>query len=95
MGDGRTLAVGDIHGCAAAFDTLLAMVNPGLDDTLITLGDYVDRGPDSRAVIDRLLSLRDRVYLVALRGNHEQMMLKGRKSALGLDSWLDAGGDDR
>jgi serine/threonine protein phosphatase 1 len=90
---GRTLAVGDIHGCATAFDTLLAIVNPGLDDTLIMLGDYVDRGPDSRAVIDRLLSLCDRVYLVALRGDHEQMMLKARESALGRASWLDMGGD--
>jgi serine/threonine protein phosphatase 1 len=93
MDNGRTLAIGDIHGCAAAFDTLLALVNPGPDDTLITLGDYVDRGPDSRTIIDRLLSLRDRVYLVTLRGNHEQMMLKARASAFDRSSWIEAGGD--
>ena len=54
----RTLAVGDVHGCSTALDALLAAVNPTPDDLLVFLGDYVDRGPDSRGVIDRVLALR-------------------------------------
>ena len=44
----RTLAVGDIHGCSTHLDALLAVVAPTPADTLVFLGDYVDRGPDSR-----------------------------------------------
>ena len=50
------------------------------DDTLVTLGDYVDRGPDSKGVIDRLIALKDQVNLVAIMGNHDEMMLRDRKS---------------
>ena len=74
----RILAIGDIHGCSQALDTLLSLVKLGRDDLLVTLGDYVDRGPDSRGVIERLLSIFRREQLVALRGNHEIMMLQAR-----------------
>jgi hypothetical protein len=47
---GRTIAIGDIHGCSMALAVLLNSVVPGPDDTLVTLGDYIDRGPDSRGV---------------------------------------------
>ena len=57
-------------------ETLLAAIGPQLDDTLITLGDYVDRGPDSRGVIERLLRLKQQCRLVPLLGNHDQMVLK-------------------
>ena len=53
----RTLAIGDIHGCLRAFTTLLLAVDPSPEDRLITLGDYVDRGPDSRAVLDLMIAL--------------------------------------
>ena len=53
----RTLVIGDIHGCSQALRTLLNAVQPGPEDVLITLGDYVDRGPDSKGVIDLLLDL--------------------------------------
>ncbi|MBD1922332.1 serine/threonine protein phosphatase [Microcoleus sp. FACHB-831] len=74
----RILAIGDIHGCTTAFDTLLAAVNLQPSDRLITLGDYIDRGPDSKGVIERLITLHDTGQLVALRGNHEQMILNVR-----------------
>ena len=50
----RTIAIGDIHGCLPALETLLAAIRPQLVDTLVLLGDYVDRGPNSRGVIERL-----------------------------------------
>ena len=54
----RVIAIGDIHGCAVALRTLCDAIQPRPDDTLVTLGDCVDRGPDSRGVIDQLLQLR-------------------------------------
>jgi serine/threonine protein phosphatase 1 len=74
----RLLAIGDIHGCLRALDRLLEMIRPQSDDVVILLGDYVDRGPDSRGVIDRLLDLGERCRIVPLRGNHDQMMLDAR-----------------
>jgi serine/threonine protein phosphatase 1 len=71
----RTIAIGDIHGCRAALEAILAAVEPGPADTIVTLGDYVDRGPDSRGVIERLLKLREQCRLVPLLGNHDEMML--------------------
>ena len=54
----RTLAIGDVHGCLTALDTLLGFVRPGPTDQLVFLGDYIDRGPDSKGVLDRLIELR-------------------------------------
>src|SRR5262245_55090137 len=88
----RTFAIGDIHGCSRAFDTLLVQVAPRPDDRIITLGDYVDRGPDSCGVINRLLALSKQLRLVCLRGNHDQMMLDARDSPLAEEMWLECGG---
>jgi serine/threonine protein phosphatase 1 len=71
----RVLAIGDIHGCLRAFDRLLEIVDPSPSDSFITLGDYVHRGPDSLGVLDRLIALHQTGRLLALRGNHEQMLL--------------------
>src|SRR5687767_8328105 len=88
----RTLAIGDIHGCPAALDALLAAARPAADDVLVFLGDYVDRGPDSRGVIDRLLALRKAHRVVALRGNHELMMLRARADRTEYRMWCEVGG---
>jgi serine/threonine protein phosphatase 1 len=90
----RVLAIGDIHGCLGAFDHLLEWVAPTPEDKLITLGDYVDRGPDSRGVLDGILELRQRLNLICLRGNHEQMMVdayRGGRSEKKM--WLGVGGE--
>lgn len=71
----QLFAIGDIHGCLPALETLLAVIQPQPEDTLVTLGDYVDRGPCSREVLDRLIGLEGRCQLVPLLGNHDQMML--------------------
>ena len=76
MSPRRTLAISDIHGERERFERLLDEVryDPAEDD-LILLGDYVDRGPDSRGVVDLAVRLRDGGATVLL-GNHEQMMLE-------------------
>lgn len=71
----RVIAIGDIHGCLPALETILAEVKPDEGDLVITLGDVIDRGPDSRGVIDRLLALRSEVSVVSILGNHEEMLL--------------------
>lgn len=75
----RTFAIGDIHGDLAALDTLLARL-PTLtaDDTLVLLGDYIDRGPNSAGVVERVRALDDQLpaRVVALRGNHEDAWLQ-------------------
>jgi serine/threonine protein phosphatase 1 len=88
----RTLAVGDIHGASAALDALLAVVNPTPADLLVFLGDYVDRGPDSKGVLDRLLALQQTHRVVCLRGNHELMMARARHDRGELRMWLSVGG---
>jgi serine/threonine protein phosphatase 1 len=88
----RTLAVGDVHGCLAQLDALLAAVAPTPADVLVFLGDYVDRGPDSRGVLDRLIGLRRTHRLVCLRGNHELMMVRSRTDPAERKMWLQVGG---
>src|SRR5436190_16297013 len=88
----RVLAIGDIHGCSIALDKLLTAVAPRPDDLVITLSDYVERGPDSSGVVARLLKLKAKCRLVDLRGNHELMMLAARKGRDREREWLECGG---
>ncbi|MEM1208610.1 MAG: metallophosphoesterase family protein [Planctomycetota bacterium] len=90
----RVLAIGDIHGCYRSLDALLAAVQPDQRDTVITLGDYVDRGPDSREVINCLIKLSQATSLVSLRGNHEAMMLAAHRGIDFARRWMLSGGDD-
>jgi serine/threonine protein phosphatase 1 len=90
--DMRTLAIGDIHGCHAALIALLAQVQPRPGDTLVFTGDYIDRGPASRQVIDVLLGLHKSCSPVFLRGNHEGMILDAREDLLKTGFWRDCGG---
>ena len=87
----RTIAIGDIHGCSAALHAFLDSLRPRPEDTIITLGDYINRGPDTRGVLDRLIDLGRRCRLVPLLGNHEQMLLEAR-SGLHPTTWLGMGG---
>jgi serine/threonine protein phosphatase 1 len=89
---GRTIAIGDIHGCFRALSSLLDAVAPAADDLLVVLGDYVDRGPESREVIDLLLELQRQCCLIVLTGNHELMMLRGLEDKAERHFWLKFGG---
>jgi serine/threonine protein phosphatase 1 len=72
----RLLAVGDIHGHLDKLTRLMEVVAPATEDKVVFLGDYLDRGPQSRGVVEYLLSFRERFpQTVFLRGNHEQMLL--------------------
>src|SRR3954467_12922978 len=88
---GRTIAIGDIHGCSLALDALLDAINPRPEDTIVTLGDYINRGPATRGVIERLIDLGRRCRLVPLLGNHDQKLLEAR-SGLHPTTWIGMGG---
>lgn len=76
MSGGRTFVIGDVHGCIDEVDRLLDALEPAAGDTVCFLGDYIDRGPSARGVIDRLVRLRQEgPRCVFLKGNHEDMFL--------------------
>jgi len=77
-----TFVIGDIHGCLKPLEQLLKKIAPGAKDRLIFVGDYIDRGPDSKAVVDFLLRLPYRA--IFLLGNHEYMLME----------YLEGGGEE-
>jgi serine/threonine protein phosphatase 1 len=94
MSPGRTFVIGDIHGCVEEVDRLLDALALGASDSVIFLGDYIDRGPSPKGVIDRLLRLRQEgPRCVFLKGNHEDMFLAflGERGRYG-DAFLFNGG---
>jgi serine/threonine protein phosphatase 1 len=89
----RTIAFGDIHGCLDHLDALLLAIEPTPKDHLVFLGDYIDRGPDSAGVLNRLITLSKNLHVTTLLGNHEEMMLEARNDPDRLMEWLLNGGD--
>lgn len=90
-------AVPDLHGRLDLFESALGAIRaharPG-PATVITLGDYVDRGPSSRELIARLMGWQDpTLRLIALKGNHEAMMWEACHGLLEPERWLENGGD--
>ena len=74
--EGRLFAIGDIHGCPDELSAILKSIEPAAGDTVVFVGDYVDRGPSAREVIELALELeRGDAECVFLKGNHEDMML--------------------
>jgi serine/threonine protein phosphatase 1 len=88
----RTIAIGDVHGCLTALQTLLSIIDPQPEDTIVFLGDYVDRGPDSAGVIEEVLNLQKKSNVVALKGNHEVTMLAAGESSQQWHFWMRMGG---
>ncbi|OWK40334.1 metallophosphoesterase family protein [Fimbriiglobus ruber] len=91
---GRTIAIGDIHGCHRALTALIGAIDPGPEDTVVTLGDYIDRGPHSHLVLNQLIALARRCRLVPLLGNHEELLLDALRDSGALRRWLTLGGAD-
>src|ERR1700722_12342252 len=95
---GRLYVIGDIHGRADLLERVIEaichdMEAKPVDDALtVTLGDYVDRGPDSRRVIDRLSSNPFPTEFIALKGNHEALMEDFLAEPAVADHWRHLGG---
>ena len=88
----RTLAIGDIHGCLAPLEHLWKIIDPQPEDRIIFIGDYVDRGPDSKGVIDFVISLQPDFDITCLMGNHEEKFFLARIDHTELAHWLEAWG---
>ena len=88
----RVIVVGDIHGCAASLDAVVNAIDLRASDTVVLLGDFIDRGIDSRGVLEQLIRLRTRCRLVAILGNHEEMFINARRSRSAFRFWLECGG---
>lgn len=89
----RTFVIPDIHGCCRTFRQLLFhRLELQKTDTLYLLGDYIDRGPDSKGVIDTILELqRDGYDVQAIKGNHEEMLIETFESGSdeSLMNWME------
>jgi serine/threonine protein phosphatase 1 len=81
-----------VHGCVHALDALLEAIRPTEADELVFLGDLIDQGRDSAAVLDRMIELRKRCRVVLIRGNHEEMLLAAGESERSLRYWEHCGG---
>jgi serine/threonine protein phosphatase 1 len=90
----RIIAIGDIHGCRNTFEKLLLdKIKIQKSDIIYCIGDYIDRGKNSKGVIDLILELREQAYnIFTLRGNHEQMFLDCLVDEAALNIWIRNGG---
>jgi serine/threonine protein phosphatase 1 len=88
-------AISDIHGHSNTFRALLKRLDFSQDDELFLLGDFIDRGPDSKGVIDRVIDLRETGHQVhCLRGNHEQLAIDAEWGNDSWQIWLGNGGKE-
>jgi serine/threonine protein phosphatase 1 len=95
---GRLYVIGDIHGRADLLDRMIEGIGhdfaecPTPDALTVTIGDYVDRGPDSRGIIERLAANPFPTRFVALRGNHEAILEAFLRDPSVVDQWRRLGG---
>lgn len=91
----RVFIIGDIHGCCKTFKKLiLEKISIKKSDKIYCLGDYVDRGPDTKGVIDFIIRMREQGYNIhTLRGNHEVLMLESEIDEYAFHHWTKNGGD--
>lgn len=90
----RLIAIGDIHGEIKKLNLLIKKLKLTSNDTIVFLGDYIDCGNNSKAVIDRLLDLQQETNCIFLMGNHEDILLNVLKTKTPNDAeyWLSVGG---
>lgn len=92
---GFTFAVGDIHGCHEQLRQLLETIETlWSEGTVVFLGDYVDRGPDSKGAVERIMAgpTKPGWAWIALKGNHEKMMVTAVRRGMHVSGWLENGG---
>ncbi len=95
----RIYAVGDVHGCKKQLDLLFDQIlldraSSNLNAKLVFLGDYIDRGPDSKGTIERLLAAPEGFDMVCLRGNHDQTLLDFLEDPMIYRSWRSFGAQE-
>lgn len=88
----KIYAIGDVHGCNSLLIKLLAAINPQKHDTVIFLGDVIDRGEDSKGVLDTIIQYQSICQVILIQGNHEEMMLGAVQEKEYLKYWLKFGG---
>lgn len=90
----RRFVIGDIHGCLKTLTQLIEQkIRPETGDKLYFVGDYIDRGPDSKGVLDYLIGMAEEGYqMVFIRGNHEEMMIESFSSEIYFHPWMYNGG---
>lgn len=90
----RTFLISDIHGNNTLFRKSLKTVGLKKSDKLIILGDLIDRGKDSKGVLDTILLMQENGFEIEiLLGNHEEMFLESFKNINNLNKWMLNGGD--
>ena len=91
---GKIFVVGDIHGCLRKLTKLMSLIDiDGEQDTVVFLGDYIDRGPDSHGVVEFILDFKkDKTKVVCLMGNHEDLFLRYMQDSGSRDVFLSNGG---
>lgn len=94
----KIAAIGDVHGHLDEMKELLGLVSEHDPDFIVFLGDYVDRGPDTRGVINEIRSilgpgLTSGSAVVFLKGNHEDMLIQAAHGRMDPSMWLSNGGD--
>ncbi len=89
---GRLIAIGDVHGCIHALDTVIDAIAPTSQDRIVFLGDLVDNGRNSREVLEKIAELQGICEVVLIQGNHEEMMLAARESEEAYRFWDSCGG---
>ncbi len=85
----------DIHGCIHTLVSAIeTFIDPGQADELYFLGDFINKGPDSKSVLDYVMTLEEKGYHVtAVRGNHEQLLLDALENRNAIPAFLSKGGD--
>lgn len=95
----RVIAVGDVHGCNKTLQSMLFYrIKLRKTDTVVLIGDLLDRGPDSKGVLDSIMDLQRQGYasVRCLLGNHEDMLLQAIRTGdeYDLQFWQENGGDE-
>ena len=101
MSDITYYAIGDVHGEAGKLDQLLRFIREDAirrkaPHRIVFLGDLVDRGPDSRRVVERAMHLARSEDAIVIKGNHEELMLHAfdNRESVGIYWWAENGGDE-
>jgi len=92
----RRIVIGDIHGCYKTLCNLIELqIKPVKGDSVYFVGDYIDRGPRSREVLDYLIGMKDKGYnSFPLEGNHEDIFIKAWQNEDFMKAWLHNGAEE-